>query len=332
MAKILVTGGAGFIGSNFIRYWLENNPNDSITNMDLLTYAGNRAILEKFKKERRVKFVKGDICQKVLVNSIARGVDAIFHFAAETHVDRSILDSQIFLKTNLLGTQMLLESSRKNKIKRFVFISTDEVYGSIKKGKFKEDAPIRPNSPYAVSKAAADLLCRSYWTTYHSPVIITRCCNNFGPFQFPEKVIPLFITHLIDGEKIPLYGKGTNVREWIYVQDHSRAIECVYKKGRAGEVYNIGSGVEMSNVELAKTILKYFRKSIASIQFVKDRPGHDLRYALDSSKIRKLGWRPKYDFEQALEETLRWYEANRSWWIRIKQRSQYKKYIEKQYH
>lgn len=331
MTKILVTGGAGFIGSNFIRYWLKRHPADFITNLDLFTYAGNHDILREFKNERRVKTVRGDICDTALVDRLMKNQEAVFHFAAETHVDRSIHDSQIFLKTNILGTHTLLEAARAHKIKRFVFVSTDEVYGSIKKGSFTEKSPIEPNSPYSVSKAAADLLCRSFWVTYKTPVIITRCSNNYGPFQFPEKVIPLFITNLLADQKIPVYGKGLNVREWIYVMDHCSGIEYAYRKGTPGDVYNIGSGEEMSNIELAESILKCFGKSKDHIQFVTDRLGHDLRYSLDSSKLRRLGWKPRYRFKTALEETVEWYRRNADWWKKIRQKTQYKKYIMKQY-
>ena len=329
--RILVTGGAGFIGSNFVRHWLHAHPADRITVLDLLTYAGNLENIEEFVHGGKIRFVKGDIGDAALADRLAKGQDAVFHFAAETHVDRSILDPQVFLKTNILGTHALLEAARKHKIKRFVFVSTDEVYGSIKKGKFREDDPLEPNSPYSVSKAAADLLCRSYWVTYGLPVLITRCCNNFGPYQFPEKVIPLFITNLAEGKKVPLYGKGLNVREWIHARDHCSAIDAVFRKGKPGEAYNIGSGVEMSNLELARNILKLFGRSADWIEYVKDRPGHDFRYALDSSKVRRLGWKPRYDFKEALWQTISWYRHNDDWWEKLKGHSGYKDYIRKQY-
>lgn len=331
MARILVTGGAGFIGSNFIRYWSKKHPADWIVNLDLLTYAGNPDVINEFKSAAKVKFVKGTICDSSLVDSLCKQADTIFHFAAETHVDRSILDSQIFLKTNVLGTHTLLESARKNKVKRFIYVSTDEVYGSIQKGFFNESSSLNPNSPYSVSKASGDLLARSYWITYKMPVIVTRCCNNFGPYQFPEKVIPLFITNLIENKKLPLYGKGANIREWLYVMDHCSALDCVYQRGKSGEIYNVGSSVEMTNLELAKLILNIFKKPTQFIQFVTDRPGHDFRYALNSTKIRKLGWRPQHSFKDALKKTVQWYQEKEDWWKKIKQKSEYKKYIQKQY-
>lgn len=329
--KVLVTGGAGFIGSNFIRYWTSRHPADRVTNLDLLTYAGDREAVREFNKNKKVGFVQGDICDPRTVDRAMKGQDAVFHFAAETHVDRSILDSQVFLRTNVLGTQALLEAARRHQIKKFVFISTDEVYGSIHRGSFKEDDPLLPNSPYAASKAAADLLCRSYWITHGFPVIVTRCSNNFGPRQFPEKVIPLFITNLMEGRKVPVYGKGLNVREWIHVLDHCRAVDRVFRKGKAGEIYNIGSGVEMNNIALARRILSAMGASKDSLDFVKDRPGHDLRYSLDSSKLRRLGWKPQYSFQEAIGETVRWYQRNRPWWTRIKAHQGYKTYIQKQY-
>ncbi len=329
MAKILITGGSGFIGSNFILYWQAHHPKDSLINLDLLTYAG-----QDFSKTRgpsKVRFVKGDICNAKLVDKLTKGVDAVVHFAAETHVDRSILDGQIFLKTNVLGTHTLLEAARRNNVPKFIFISTDEVYGSIDKGSFTEFSPIRPNSPYAVSKAAADLLCRAYWITHKYPVIVTRCCNNYGPFQFPEKVIPLFVTNLMEGNKLPLYGKGTNVREWIHAMDHASAVELLLKKGKPGEIYNVGSGEELNNIELTMKIIESLGKDESSIERVADRPGHDLRYSLDSSKLRALGWKPKINFEAGLAETVAWYRSNPDWWQKIKNKSGYKSYITKQY-
>lgn len=321
---ILVTGGSGFIGSNFIRYWASKYPKDQITNLDALTYAGTNGSLN-------VQLIKGDICNQKIAAEAMQGQDAVFHFAAETHVDRSILDSQIFLKTNVLGTQILLEEAKKAKVRKFIFISTDEVYGSIKKGSFKETDLLLPNSPYAASKASADLLCRSYAVTYDFPVIITRCCNNFGPYQFPEKVIPLFITNLLEGKKIPVYGKGLNVREWIYVLDHCSAIDAVFRKGKNGEIYNIGSGIKMNNIQLAKTILKMLGKDSQEIQYVSDRPGHDFRYSLDVSKLRKLGWKPEYSFTEALHQTVQWYRTHHEWWEQIKNRHNYQKYMKQQY-
>ena len=330
MAKLLVTGGAGFIGSNFIRFSTRSRPQDSIVNLDLLTHAGSKDHLMDGAKSR-VRFVKGDIGNSKLVQTLMKGADGVIHFAAETHVDRSILDSQIFLKTNVLGTQTLLEAARKNKIRRFIFISTDEVYGSVAWGSSREDAPLRPNSPYSASKASADLLCRAYFMTHGLPVIITRSCNNYGPWQFPEKVIPLFITNMIEGKSVPLYGKGENVREWIHVNDHARAIERVFEKGEPGEIYNIGSGFEINNDDLAKKLVNAFGKGEESIQRVQDRPGHDLRYSLNSAKIRSLGWKPEIRFEVGIKETIDWYQANRGWWEKIKGNRRYRSYIKKQY-
>ncbi|OGR84394.1 MAG: dTDP-glucose 4,6-dehydratase [Elusimicrobia bacterium RIFCSPLOWO2_01_FULL_54_10] len=330
MAKLLITGGSGFIGTNFIRYWKRAHPNDALTNLDLLTYAGSEAAGTNGAKSA-ARFVKGDICHAPTVQRLMRGTDAVIHFAAETHVDRSILDSQVFLKTNVLGTHTLLEAARKANVKKFIFISTDEVYGSIDKGSFTEFSSLRPNSPYAASKAAADLLCRSYWVTHRFPVIVTRASNNYGPYQFPEKVIPLFITNLLQGKKVPLYGKGDNKREWIHAEDHARAIEKVLDKGEPGEIYNVGSGYELSNRELAGMILKLLGKGEDFIEPVQDRPGHDFRYALDSSKLKNLGWAPQKNFSQGLAETVEWYRSNESWWKKIKGKNTYKTYIRKQY-
>lgn len=329
--KILVTGGAGFIGSNFIRYWLKKYPADTITNLDLMTYAGDPGTIPEFKK-KGVKFIKGDICDRKVVDKAMKGQDVVFHLAAESHVDRSILGPQIFLQTNILGTQTLLEAARVHKPKRFVYISTDEVYGSIEKGHFTEKHPIEPNSPYSVSKAGSDLLVRAYFVTYNLPVITTRCCNNYGPYHFPEKVIPLFITNLMEGKKVPVYGKGANVREWIYVTDHASAIDTAFRKGTPGEVYNAGSGYELSNIELARKMVKAFGFGDEMIDFVTDRPGHDLRYAIDSSKLRGLGWKPEYeDFEKGLAETIEWYKKNTAWWRKIKSKSTFKSYHKVQY-
>ncbi len=329
--KVLITGGAGFIGSHFTRVWIKKYPKDFITVLDLLDYAGNEDFLKEIKSRSQVQFVKGDICDKKLVQSLTKNTDAVFHLAAQTHVDRSIQTSDPFVQTNIVGTQNLLESSRQNKVKKFIYISTDEVYGSIAHGKFKEESPLHPSSPYSASKAAGDLLCLAYWHTYQFPVIITRCCNNFGPHQFPEKVIPVFITNLLEGKKIPLYGKGNNVREWIHVLDHCKAIELVFKKGKSGEIYNIGTGKELNNLELANLILKKLNLPSSFIQSVSDRPGHDLRYALDSSKLKKLGFKPDQPFSEYIQETIRWYEVNKAWWKKIKDGNSYQKYSKKQY-
>jgi len=330
MAKILVTGGSGFIGSNFIHYWQTRHPQDEIINLDILTYAasGDAAVNGSRSKTR---FIKGDISSPAIVRRAIAGVKTVVHFAAETHVDRSILNSQIFLKTNVLGTHTLLEAARQNGISKFIYISTDEVYGSIEKGSFTEHSPLRPNSPYAASKASGDLICRSYWVTHRLPVMVTRCCNNYGPCQFPEKVIPLFITNLLEGKSVPLYGDGLNVREWIHAVDHARAIERVMEAGEPGEIYNIGTGREISNLELVRKILKAVGKDEGSIERVKDRPGHDFRYSLDSSKLKKLGWKPEIEFEKGLSDTLEWYRANPSWWKKIKEKGAFKTYLKKQY-
>jgi len=322
MKSILITGGAGFIGSNFIRYILKKSK-FKIINLDKLTYSGNLSNLKDLKNNPRYKFVKGDICNKKLVSNLAKGCDGIINFAAESHVDRSIKDATEFIRTNIHGTQVLLDAAKKYGIKRFIQISTDEVYGSIKKGSFNENSPIMPNSPYAASKAAADLLARSYFVTYGSPVIIVRSSNNFGPFQYPEKVIPLFITNSIDNKKLPLYADGSNVREWIYVLDNCDAINYVFKYGKIGEVYNIGSENELKNIDLTKKILKILKKSQSLIKFVKDRPGHDKRYSLDSSKLRRLGWKPKKKFDKALQETIGWYKENTKWWRKLKKNEKF---------
>lgn len=329
--KILVTGGAGFIGSNFIRYWLKKYPKDEITNLDLMTYAGDPGTVGEFKKQG-VRFIKGDICDRKAVDKAMKGQDVVFHLAAESHVDRSILGSKVFLETNIIGTQTLLEAAKEHKPERFVFISTDEVYGSIEKGHFKESHPLDPNSPYSVSKASADLLCHAYFVTFGLPVITTRCSNNYGPYHFPEKVIPLFITNLMEGKKVPVYGKGLNVREWIYVMDHASAIDTAFRKGKPGEIYNAGSGCELTNIELTRMILAEFGKGEEMMEFVPDRLGHDLRYAIDSSKLRALGWKPEYeDFKPGLKKTVEWYRDNEAWWRKIKSKATFKTYHKKNY-
>lgn len=319
--KILITGGLGFIGSNFIRYMLNKYPKLFVVNLDKQTYSSCRANLSDLRTSRRYLFIKGDICSEKLVKKAMRGVQAVLNFAAETHVDRSIQDASAFLKTNVYGVYVLLEAVRKLKVKRFVQISTDEVYGSRVSGSFKEDDSLKPNSPYSASKASADLLVRSYCKTHKVAAIITRSSNNFGPYQFPEKIIPLFITNLLAGKKVPVYGDGRNVRDWIYVLDNCRGIDMVLHKGKIGEIYNIGSGNEMNNMQLTKLILKQLNKTDDFIKFVKDRPGHDWRYSLDIAKIAKLGFRHKYDFLDALTYTIDWYKQNRSWWKKLKGRS-----------
>jgi dTDP-glucose 4,6-dehydratase len=332
--KLLVTGGCGFIGSNFILYMLESYPDVQIVNLDLLTYAGN---LENLQDARpygeRHRFVRGDISDHQLVDSlIAEGFDAVINFAAESHVDRSIIDASAFVRTNVLGTQVLLDSCRACKVPRFVQISTDEVYGSLgDQGAFTEETQLAPNSPYSASKAAADLLVRAYHRTYAMDVVITRCSNNYGPYQFPEKLIPLMITNALADKELPVYGDGLHVRDWIHVKDHCRAIDVVLRKGRSGEIYNIGSMSEYPNVEIVRHILKRLDKPESLMRFVKDRPGHDRRYAMDPSKIRrKLGWEPLITHEQGLDQTIMWYIEHEEWWKRIKS-GEYLSYYEKWY-
>ena len=333
--KLLVTGGAGFIGSNFIRYWLNNHPKDEIVNLDLLTYAGNLENLKDVANNPKYSFIKGDICDVAVVEKAMNDVDIVVHFAAESHVDRSIMDPSIFVKTNVLGTQVLLETATKYKVKHFHHISTDEVYGSLELNtneKFKEDSPYKPRSPYAASKAAADHLVRAYHVTYGLAVTITNCADNFGPNQYPEKFISLAITNLLEGKKIPIYGDGLYVRDWLYVADHVRAIETVLLKGKIGATYLIGTDEpEISNIEVARRISAILGKREEFIEFVKDRPGHDRRYAIDAAKIkRELNWSFKYQFDQALKITVDWYKKNVSWWKRLKDKS-FEEYYKKQY-
>lgn len=319
--KILVTGGAGFIGSNFIRDWLKNNPADKIINLDVLTYAGNRENLLDIEKKENYEFVKGDICDAALVDDIVRRADLIVHFAAESHVDRSIRDSSDFIRSNVEGTRVLLEAARKNGGIRFHHISTDEVFGHLapEEPKFNEKTPYAPRSPYSASKAASDHLVRSYFHTYKLPATISNCTNNYGPYQFPEKIIPLFINNLLNGKKVPLYGRGENIRDWIHVDDHNRGVEAVIKKGRIGETYCLGGENELKNRELAEMIIGLMEKDASCLQFVEDRPGHDLRYAMDISKARsELGWEPKIGFEKGLRDTLSWYKKNKDWLESVK--------------
>ena len=331
MQSILVTGGAGFIGSNFVRYMLQNYPGVKVINFDKLTYAGNLENLKDVENNPNYHFVKGDICNQELVEYIVQKfeVDVIVNFAAESHVDRSILGPEIFIRTNVLGTQVLLEVTKKFEIEKFIQISTDEVYGSLGPvGKFTEDMPLLPNSPYAASKASADLLCRAYFKTFGIPVIVTRCSNNFGPYQFPEKLIPLMIINALNDKPLPVYGDGKNVRDWIYVLDHCRAIDFVIQRGKPGEIYNIGASNEWQNIDIVKLILRKLGKSESLIKFVKDRPGHDRRYAMDWTKIKKeLGWEPIYTFDEAITETINWYIRNEHWWQRIIS-GEYQKYYE----
>ena len=331
MKTILVTGGAGFIGSNFIRYLLRKYRDYKVINLDKLTYAGNLANLKDIETNPRYSFVKGDICNGSLVEKLVKKSNIVINFAAETHVDRSILSSDDFLNTNVIGLNQLLKAALKYNIKRFVQISTDEVYGSIRRGKFKETDILNPSSPYSSSKAAGDLLVLSYFTTYKLPVIVTRSSNNFGPFQYPEKVIPLFITNALTNTLLPLYGKGKNIRDWIFVEDNCFGIDMALHKGKLGEVYNIGGSCEKTNIELTKLVLKLLSKPESLIRKVKDRPGHDFRYALNCSKLKKLGWKNKYSFLIALKFTIDWYKNNYNWWQDIKKKSNFKAHYNKWY-
>ena len=334
MKNILLTGGAGFIGSNFINYILDEHSDYNIINLDKLTYAGNLENLITSEGKKNHRFVKGDITNSELVNSLFQKYDInyVINFAAESHVDRSILGSEVFFRSNVLGTNVLLEAARKFNIEKFVQISTDEVYGSLgKEGLFTEDTPLHPNSPYSASKASADMMAMAFYHTYGLPVVVTRCSNNYGPFQFPEKLIPLMIINSLNGKKLPVYGDGMNIRDWIYVTDHNKAIELVFEKGRIGEVYNIGASTEMPNIEIIKLILNKLGKSEEMIEYVKDRPGHDRRYAIDSSKIKnELGWEPLFSFEEAISKTIEWYIDNKNWWSRIIS-GDYQNYYETQY-
>ncbi|MEW6005098.1 MAG: dTDP-glucose 4,6-dehydratase [Stygiobacter sp.] len=334
MKNILITGGAGFIGSNFINYILQNRDDINVVNLDKLTYAGNLENLKPIENKPNYHFVRGDITNVELVDYIFRKFDIkyVINFAAESHVDRSILGSEIFYRSNVIGTNVLLEASRRFEVQKFLQISTDEVYGSLgDTGLFTEQTPISPNSPYSSSKASADLMVQAFHHTYGLPTVITRCSNNYGPLQFPEKLIPLMIINALNNKKLPVYGDGLNVRDWIYVIDHNKAAELVFEKGKVGEVYNIGASREMKNIEIVKLILKKLGKSEDLIEYVKDRPGHDRRYAIDSSKIQnELGWKPSYEFEEAIDFTIEWYLNNKSWWERIIS-GEYQKYYEVQY-
>lgn len=321
--KLLVTGGAGFIGSNFILYWIKNHPQDQIVNFDVLTYAGNLENLSSIADNPNYKFVKGDITNAVEVGSVMSGIDTVVHFAAESHVDRSIHDPAPFIMTNVVGTQMLLDSALKDGVKRFHHISTDEVFGSLDlndKIKFSERTNYNPRSPYSASKAGSDHLVRAYYYTYDLPITITNCSNNFGPYQFPEKIIPLAITNLLEGKKIPIYGDGLYVRDWLHVEDHIRAIELVLERGKIGETYIVGGLTEdIPNIEVAQKIVRILGKSENDIEFVEDRPGHDRRYAVDWSKIKnELGWKPLYDFDTWLAKTVDWYKENEDWWKNVR--------------
>lgn len=313
--KILVTGGAGFIGSCFIRHILKTHPQDKIINLDALTYAGNIENLDDVKENSNYEFVKGNICDKELVRELVSNVDAVINFAAESHVDRSITSPEIFIETNVQGTLNLLQASKESSIERYLQVSTDEVYGSLgQSGYFYETTPLAPNSPYSASKASADLLVRAYFETYKLPVLTTRCSNNYGPYQYPEKLIPFFISQLLKGEKVPVYGDGLNVRDWLYVYDHCRAIDTVLRNGRFGEIYNIGGHNEKTNLEITKLILEAMNKDESSIKYVEDRLGHDKRYAIDNKKIQtELGWEPSITFEEGIKMTIDWYLNNPDW-------------------
>ncbi|MCC6277735.1 MAG: dTDP-glucose 4,6-dehydratase [Oligoflexia bacterium] len=330
--RILVTGGAGFIGSHFIRLLLNERPSSEVINLDLLTYAGNLENLKDAESNPKYKFIKGDIGNRELTTQILSEVDAVVNFAAESHVDRSILGPEAFIQTNIVGTQRLLDVSKQNKVKRFLQVSTDEVYGSLgAEGAFTEDTPLAPNSPYSASKAAADLLCRAYHHTFALDVVITRCSNNYGPNQFPEKLIPLMISNARSDKPLPVYGDGLNVRDWIHVEDHCRGILAVLENGQSGEVYNIGSNNEWPNIQIVKKILNELKKPESLIKFVADRPGHDRRYAINSSKMKnQLNWEPKIDFSEGLHKTIDWYLKNDAWLRRVTS-GEYLKYYETQY-
>jgi dTDP-glucose 4,6-dehydratase len=332
MGTVLVTGGCGFIGSNFVRYLLESDPQAEVVNFDGLTYAGNLANLSDLASHPRYRFVKGDITDREALRAALAGVKAVLNFAAESHVDRSIHDATPFVRTNVLGTQVLLDLVRELGIERFVQVSTDEVYGSLgPTGFFTEQTPLAPNSPYAASKASADLLVRSYVRTFHTPAVITRCSNNYGPYQFPEKLIPLFISNLLHDEPVPVYGDGLNIRDWIHVRDHCAAIDLVRRHGQTGEVYNIGGHCERTNLDLTHTLLDVMGKPCSLIRYVKDRPGHDRRYAIDCSKIeREVGWRPFISFDQGLRDTVAWYIAHADWVADIRN-GEYRQYYQRQY-
>lgn len=320
MKRVLVTGGCGFIGSNFARYMLEKYSSYEIVVLDKLTYAGNPDNVADLKPNPRFTFVEGDICDDALVNDWAAKVDWIVNFAAETHVDRSISQPDAFIRTDIFGTHTILEAVRTHpNVTRFLQISTDEVYGSIEKGSFRETDPLAPSSPYSASKAGGDLMCIAYWTTYKTPVVLTRSSNNYGPYQYPEKLIPLFITNLMEGLQVPVYGDGLNVRDWLYVIDNCSGIDAVLHEGQLGEAYNIGAGEEKTNLEITHLLLDILGKDPkSSIRYVEDRKGHDRRYSVDIAKVKALGWAPRADFEQSLRQTVEWYQTHRAWWEKIK--------------
>ena len=330
--KLLVTGGAGFMGSNFIHYILKKYPDYEIINLDKLTYAGNLKNLTDVENNPRYKFVRGDIADPNIVNELVPKVDAVINYAAETHVDRSILDPRKFAQTDVIGTLTILNAIRQNgNSVKLIQISTDEVFGSIDSGKFSEESPFEPNSPYAASKAGGDLMCRAFWATYNTPVIVTHSCNFYGPNHYPEKLIPLAITNLLEGKKVPVYGDGKQIREWIYTEDHCSAVDTILHKGVEGEIYNIGTERELMNLDTIKTILNALNMDESYMEFIKDRPAHDRRYSLDTSKLRtELGWSPKVEFEDGIKKTVEWFKNNESWWKEIKN-GEYQRYYEKQY-
>jgi dTDP-glucose 4,6-dehydratase len=334
LKSILVTGGAGFIGSNFVRYMLNKYPDYRIIVLDALTYAGNRENLADLEGNNRFIFIQGNIKDSKIVDSLMSNADAVVNFAAETHVDRSIHEAGNFIDTDIHGTFVLLEAAKKYGIERFLHISTDEVYGSadVEGESFNEDDPLRPNSPYSSSKAGADLLVRSYQVTYGVPTLITRSSNNYGPYQYPEKLIPLFVTNAIDDKSLPLYGDGKNIRDWIYVEDNCSGVDTVLHKGKIGEIYNIGGGNERENIFITKTILEQLGKPESLIKPVKDRPGHDRRYSIETKKIEALGWKPQVDLAEGLKKTVDWYLENESWWRKIKEKQdEYMRFYETQY-
>jgi len=333
--KLLITGGAGFIGSNFIHYWFKHHPKDKIINLDKLTYAGNLENLKTIEKNPNYSFVKADICDPQAVDKAMQGIDTVVHFAAESHVDRSITGPAEFVKTNVIGTQVLLDAALKHKIKHFHHVSTDEVFGALKldtKEKFNENTPFLPNNPYSASKAGSDHLVRAYHQTYGLTTTITNTSNNYGPYQFPEKLIPLAITNLLEGKKVPIYGDGLYVRDWLYVEDHCLGIDLALQKGKPGETYCIGGLIkDIPNLEVVKKIIKLMSKDESAIEYVKDRPGHDRRYAVDWSKAKKqLGYQPQHDFDTYLKKTIDWYQENQGWWQRVKS-GDYQQYYQQQY-
>ena len=317
--RYLITGGAGFIGSNFIRHVFESEPDAVVTNLDAMTYAGVRATVAELDADHRHTFVEGDIRDPLLVERVIPGHDVVVHFAAESHVDRSIAGPSAFTETNVVGTGILIDAARRHDVERFIHVSTDEVYGSVAIGSVDETAPLNPSSPYSASKAGSDLLVRSYGITFGYEAIITRCTNNYGPYQFPEKVIPLFVTNLIDGRRVPVYGTGLNERDWLHVEDHCRAIHLLVDAGAPGEIYNIGADAQVANLDLTHRIVSLMGDDTSMIEHVEDRPGHDFRYAVDSSKIRHLGWTPLHDLEVRLAETIEWYRERSDWWRPLRQ-------------